>query len=236
MNTLQQAFNHISGGRVLDVATGGGHFVGVLIENLRDYSEIIGVDANAHALDAAREHVKQDKIHFQLMDATRLDLPDASFDTVAIAHSLHHLENLPRTFAEMQRVLKPGGRVIIAETYRDHQTETQLTNVYLHDWWAAVDSALGVSHRETYTRQEILNLISDLNLRDWVFYEYATLEKDPADARIIKQLDARLDQYGERAQNAPDALALLARGEELRARLHAIGFHGATTLIAIGQK
>jgi len=236
MNTLQQALNSISGGRVLDVATGNGNFVSALIENLRDYTEIVGIDTNTRALDAAREKFKQDNIRFEPMDATRLGFADASFDTVCVAYSLHHLENLPQAFAETRRVLKPEGCLIVAEMYRDNPTDAQLTHVYLHHWVAAIDTALGISHRETYTRQDILNLISDLNLRDLVCYDYADLAADPKDAQNIKRLDAALDQYCDRAKNFTNALELRARADEIRARLHTVGFHGATTLIATGQK
>jgi SAM-dependent methyltransferase len=236
MNTLQQALRNLSGGRVLDVATGNGNFVGVLIENLRDYSEIIGIDTNTRTLDAARKNFKQDHIRFEAMDAARLDFPDASFDTVCIAYSLHHLANPALALVEMRRVLKPGGSFIIGEMYCDDQTDTQLTHVYLHHWWAAIDTALGTIHRETYTRQQIRDLVSDLNLRDWAFYDYADLENDPQDPQVIKRLDTALDQYSERAKNTPNAIALHARGEELRVRVHTIGFHSATILIAVGRK
>ena len=99
MNTLQQAFSNISGGRVLDVATGNGNFGGALMENLRDYSEIIGIDTNTHALDAGRENFKQDNIRFQSMDAAHLNFPDARFDTVCIAYSLRHLANSRTSWA-----------------------------------------------------------------------------------------------------------------------------------------
>ena len=236
MNTLQQAFGHLAGGRVLDVATGNGNFVGILSEHLREYTEIIGVDTNARALDAARKNFTQANIHFQTMDAARLDFSDASFDTVNIAYSLHHLENLAQAFTEMRRVLKPGGHFIIAEMVCDHQTETQLTHVYLHHWWAAIDTALGNLHRETFTRQHILDLVAELNLRDCRFYDYADLARDPFDAENRIRLDAAIDLYGERAQSLPNALALCARGEELRARVCTIGFHSATILIVIGKK
>jgi SAM-dependent methyltransferase len=236
MNTLQQALGNLSGGRVLDVATGNGNFVGALMENLRDYSEIVGIDTNARALDAARENFKQDPIHFEAMDAARLDFPDASFDTVCIAYSLHHLANPAQVLVEMRRVLKPGGQFIIGEMYRDNQTDAQLTHVYLHHWWAAIDTALGTIHRETYTRQQIRDLVFDLNLRDWACSDYTDFEKDPQDPQVIKRLDAALDQYSERAKNTPNAIALRARGEELRTRVHTIGFHSATILIAVGRK
>ena len=41
MDTVQQALGTISGGRVLDVATGNGNFVDILSENLRDYTGIM---------------------------------------------------------------------------------------------------------------------------------------------------------------------------------------------------
>ena len=135
----------------------------------------------------------------------------------------------------MRRVLKPGGRFIIGEMYRADQTDAQLTHVYLHHWWAAIDTALGATHRETYTRQQIRDLVSDLNLRDWAFSDYADLT-DPQDTQVIKRLDAALDQYSERAQNTPNAIALRARGEELRARVHTIEFHSATILTTAGWK
>jgi ubiquinone/menaquinone biosynthesis C-methylase UbiE len=236
MHTLQQALNHLSGGRVLDVGTGNGNFARTLIENLKDYSEMVGVDTNERVLNAARENFKQENVHFLMMDAERLDFPDASFDTVCIANSLHHLANPSQVLSEMKRVLKPGGIFIIVETYRDHQTDTQLTNVHLHHWWAAVDTALGTTHHETYTRQQIEEIVASLVLRNLALYDYAELERDPKDAAMLELLDKRIDQTLARAQTTPNAIALQQRGTELCARLHAVGFHSATDLIAIGEK
>ena len=73
-------------------------------------------------------------------------------------------------------------------------------------------------------------------MRDWTFYDYADLERDAKDAEICKQLDAAIDKHIERAKSAPNAMALRARGDELCARVHIIGFHSATILIAIRQK
>jgi ubiquinone/menaquinone biosynthesis C-methylase UbiE len=75
-------------------------------------------------------------IDFVKMDAQEMTFADASFDTVCIANSLHHVAGLRRVLAEMTRVLRPKGRFIVAEMYCDGQTDPQMTHVLLHHWWA----------------------------------------------------------------------------------------------------
>ena len=75
-------------------------------------------------------------IDFVKMDAQEMTFADASFDTVCIANSLHHVADLRRVLAEMARVLRPKGRFIVAEMYCDGQTDPQMTHVLLHHWWA----------------------------------------------------------------------------------------------------
>src|SRR4030042_393167 len=158
METAEDALGKLTGGYVLGVATGGGGFVNFLMENLKDYLEITGIDCNEKPLEAARKSYSQANIHFMRMDAARMDFPDGRFDTVCISNSLHHMSDLPRVLTEMKRVCKPGGHFIIAEMYQDGQCETQLTHVMLHHWWAAVDTAEGIIHHETFTRQQVVEL------------------------------------------------------------------------------
>jgi len=56
------------------------------------------------------------------MDAREMAFADASFYTVCISNSLHHMADLERVLAEMARVLRPKGRFIVAEMYCDGQT------------------------------------------------------------------------------------------------------------------
>ncbi len=165
MTTPQQILGTISGGKVLDAATGSGGFIPFLIEGLHDFDEIIGIDTTDRGAPTfAAAFTDRPNIHFAQMDAAQLDWPDASFDTICISNSLHHLADVPRVLAELDRVLKPGGHFIISEMYRDGQTTEQQTHVELHHWWAAVDTAQGVTHRETYTREQLMAIIATLNL------------------------------------------------------------------------
>ena len=124
---------HLSGGRVLDIATGAGGFVQFLLDGLRDHGEIVGIDANAERGEpfAAAFDGRPD-VRFEQMDAHRLAFADGSFDTVCVSNSLHHFADPAPVLAEMLRVLRPGGHLVVNEMYRDGQSETQATHVLLH--------------------------------------------------------------------------------------------------------
>jgi ubiquinone/menaquinone biosynthesis C-methylase UbiE len=227
--------SHLPGGRVLDVASGRGGSIQFLIENLPTYEEIIGIDITA--ADAKTVAAFEGKaVRFMQMDAAHMDFADASFDAVCIVNSLHHLADLPGALAEMNRVLKPGGYFIIIEMYRDEQAETQLTHVSLHHWWAAVDTARGVCHNETFTHQHLLELVDSLGLQSPAIHTLSDLSEDPKAPDSIQYLNAVIDQYIQRAEGLPNQAALVERGEALRQRVHEIGLHGASALLVTGQK
>ncbi|MFZ2097748.1 MAG: class I SAM-dependent methyltransferase [Anaerolineales bacterium] len=234
--TVEEALNELSAGYVLDVATGNGGFISYLIENLKDYTEITGIDCNQRPLETAEKSHEKANIRFQLMDAARMDFPDDHFDTVCISNSLHHMADLPGVLSEMVRVCKPGGQLIFCEMYRDGQTETQLTHMYLHHWWAAVDSAEGITHFETFTRRQVVEIIERLGLQNMRYYDSKELDSDPKAPELVHELDNIIDRFLNRAKVLESGEDLRLRGELLRLQVHETGFHGATSLIAIGEK
>jgi SAM-dependent methyltransferase len=224
---------HLSGGRVLDVATGTGGFVQFLLDGLRDYAEIVGIDAvgeRAAAFSAALGD--RADVRFEQMDAHHLVFPDGSFDTVSISNSLHHVADPAPVLAEMLRVLRPGGHLVVNEMYRDGQSETQTTHVLLHHWWAAVNRLRGEVHRETYSRDEIVEIVGGLGLSSLRLLDLVDPDEDPHDPEAAADLEAAIDRYVALADGHPE---LQQRGEDLRARLRDVGVRGATQLVAIGR-
>lgn len=234
MTSPKDLIGHIPGGRVLDVATGSGGFVHFLLEGLKDYQEIIGIDTNERAAAAFAEVFKDTaQVRFEQMDAQRMSFPDASFDIVCIANSLHHFDDPQAVLREMLRVLRSGGHFILAEMYCDGQAETQMTHVHLHHWWATVDRSLGIVHHETYTRERLIGVVRNLGLDDLALHNLSDTEDDPLSAETQASLEPVIERYIQRAEGHPE---LQVRGEELRRRLRQIGFHGAASLLAIGTK
>lgn len=236
MKSFKDILGHIHGGKLLDVATGTGGFAQTLKDNLGSYTEIIGIDTSERAEQAFKARFEEPSIRYMQMDANQLNFPEASFDTVSISYSLHHLPDPLHVLNEMKRVLKPGGHFIVSEMYCDNQAETQMTHVLLHHWWAAVDTARGICHNLTYPREEIVSMLQSLGL-DFSFEELADLSEDPLAAETVTEIDSIIDQYvQERIKGLSEEEALKAQGEALRERTHQVGFHGASVLMAVGRK
>jgi demethylmenaquinone methyltransferase/2-methoxy-6-polyprenyl-1,4-benzoquinol methylase len=118
---------------ILDVATGTGDFS---IEALSLKPEkVIGVDISEGMLSVGRQKLKErnlDKIiELKLGDSENLPFADNYFDAVIVAFGVRNFENLQRGLAEMLRVLRPGGRVVILEFSRPSKFPMkQLYHVY----------------------------------------------------------------------------------------------------------
>lgn len=105
----------LSGARVLDVACGTGDLSLVLAS--AGASSVVGLDFCRPMLEIARRKVEADsrEIPFVEGDALRLPFEDESFDVVTIAFGLRNLSGVAEGLRELQRVLKPGGRVAVLE-------------------------------------------------------------------------------------------------------------------------
>lgn len=236
MDTIAGVLRGIDGGRVLDVATQQGRFAQILIENLRDYTEIVGVDIDEQAIKAAREALGQGNVQFLVMNAEQLDFEAESFDTVSISASLHHLQNIQRVLEEMKRVLKPNGHFIIIEMHREGQTEAELTSIHLHHWAAEVDTALGRPHSSTLTRQELADYVASMGLRDVEFHDYNDRDSDPMEGERIELLASAIERIIQRAEGASNGRELQGQGEKLRRRLHEVGAQGEPIVMIAGRK
>lgn len=234
MDAFETYLKEFDGGVVLDVATGRGDFLAYALGGMKSFEKGIGVDNNPDAIEAAKK--QYDKHEFQVMDGCALKFEDNSFDTVCICNSLHHLPEPEEALKEMQRVLKPGGRIIVYEMICDGQTPTQQTHVMLHHWWAEIDSAQGVSHNETYSEEELHKLINQADFQEEKHFKLIELGEDPLTEEIQKHLAPVIDRYIERAKGLANETKLVEQGEILRTRLKEIGFHGATECVFVGTK
>jgi len=95
-------------GRLLDVGCGSGEFMAWM----RDLGwDVVGLDSDSETVRVAREHYGLD---VRLGTIEDLAFPADSFDAVVMSHVIEHVPDPRGTFAECARVLKPGGRIVVA--------------------------------------------------------------------------------------------------------------------------
>ncbi|MBS7542273.1 class I SAM-dependent methyltransferase [Ancylobacter oerskovii] len=107
----------IAGGAVLDVACGEGYGAAFLA---RHAGRVVGVDLDAQAVaHAARRYAGIGNLGFEAGDVGALPFPDHSFDAVVSFETVEHVADPRRALAELRRVLKPGGTLIVSTPDRD---------------------------------------------------------------------------------------------------------------------
>ena len=106
------------GDAALDVCCGTGDLSIELARRIGPTGRVVGSDFSERMLDLAREKAVPGgaaKPIFEWGDALELPYDDASFDAVTVGFGVRNLLDLERGIAEMTRVLKPGGRLVILE-------------------------------------------------------------------------------------------------------------------------
>lgn len=109
--------------RLLDVGCGTGTFAGMLAAtSLR--AEVVGLDYSPAmcqvASAKAREVGLRERARFVTGDSEHLPFADASFDFVTCGNSFHHYPHQENVVAEVRRVLRPGGRFMLIDGFRDN--------------------------------------------------------------------------------------------------------------------
>lgn len=105
------------GQRVLNVGCGTGNLEATLEEKQIPNLEVVAVDISPKMLERAEKKCRNPgKVNFIQADVNQpLKFPDKNFDRITTVHTLYTLENPGRIIGELARVLKSGGRLVLAE-------------------------------------------------------------------------------------------------------------------------
>jgi 2-polyprenyl-3-methyl-5-hydroxy-6-metoxy-1,4-benzoquinol methylase len=121
-------------GKLLDIGCGVGDFLHVA-ENKG--WQCTGVEPSEEAREIARQRIKGDLLYSEDLN----HLPDQSFDLITMWHVLEHVDDLKWQVAQLQRLIKPNGRIVIAvPNYRSY--DGRFYNAY----WAAYDVPRHLNH------------------------------------------------------------------------------------------
>jgi len=169
-------------GLALDLATGTGDFAAAL-RAVEPTCRVVGVDFALEMLQRGRE--KYPVFDFLAGDLLRLPLPDHAFDCAVNGFVLRNVADVRAAFAEMYRVLKPGGRAVSLEITTPRAPVWQnIFGVYfdrivprLGGWLSGKPEAyryLPQSVREFLAPAQVVELLRAVGFRD-VFLRYLML-------------------------------------------------------------
>jgi demethylmenaquinone methyltransferase / 2-methoxy-6-polyprenyl-1,4-benzoquinol methylase len=121
------------GDRVLDLAGGTGDLARAFARRVGASGLVLHTDINEAMLRQGRDRLLDEGLVLPTLicDAERLPLPDASFDLVSVAFGLRNMTHKEQALAEMARVLRPGGRLLVLEFSR---VAAPLAKAY--DWYS----------------------------------------------------------------------------------------------------
>jgi demethylmenaquinone methyltransferase / 2-methoxy-6-polyprenyl-1,4-benzoquinol methylase len=141
------------GDTALDVCCGTGDLALELDTRVAPSGSVVGCDFSKPMLELARrkaERAGTRRVSFDLADALELPYDDGSFDAVAVGFGVRNFADLDRGLAEMARVTRRGGRVVILEIT---QPQRPPLSTFFSLWFDRIVPRLGTlaGDREAYT-------------------------------------------------------------------------------------
>ena len=120
------------GERVLDVAGGTGDLTRLFAQRVGPRGSVVLTDINGPMLRRGRDRLIDEGLVVPAIqcDAEKLPFPDAHFDCVCVAFGLRNMTHKDAAITEMQRVLRPGGRLLVLEFSRVWQPLAPLYDSY----------------------------------------------------------------------------------------------------------
>src|SRR5260370_7859137 len=134
---------------VLDVAAGTGNTALTLAPQVQ---KVIGLDLASAMLEQARDRAQAESIRnieFLSGSAEELPFPDNEFSLVVSRHAPHHFHRLDKFLGEVRRVLKPGGRLVLAD-----QISPSMQTADWVDGWGRIRHPSHFRHRTIPDRRE----------------------------------------------------------------------------------
>jgi ubiquinone/menaquinone biosynthesis C-methylase UbiE len=154
----------LSGTDVLEVGCGRGGGAAFVFETFGPRS-MTGLDLARKAIDRCRRRYARPGLEFVAGDAESLPFPDGSFDVVLSVESSHCYASPPRFWSEAHRVLRPGGRLLLADARHTTLTPGAQSALFAQDDVGRLRTQLVAAGFRTEEEQDITpNVVRALEL------------------------------------------------------------------------
>jgi phosphatidylethanolamine/phosphatidyl-N-methylethanolamine N-methyltransferase len=179
----KHAVEYINGrsGHVLEVGVG----TGLSLPHYNPALTVTGIDFSAEMLGKARKRVSNRKLHhvreLRQMDARALDFPDNHFDIVAAMHIVSVVPEPDKVMAEIARVCKPGGKVVITNHFASDTGPLSVISKIISPFANSIGWHSDFRIDEIL-QEKCLTVVTKTRLPPLGMMTFLTLEKTVADA------------------------------------------------------
>lgn len=236
MEQLKTFFSGKSISKVLDIGTGSGDFIKLIRPVFEGNVQITGIDPSEEALTDARRTIDSPDVSFIRMEGELLQFDDASFDLVSLSNAMHHLADPAKTLAEMKRVVKPEGFLVIAEIVSDGLNEAQENQKMLHHMKSLVDRKSGISHRETWTEAEVIEIIRSNQIQPLLVFPFNRMASPVTDNEKLNAWKQTFAGHLKALEGFPEYAEKAKQFEVFQERLKKNGFQQARQIVVVGIK
>ncbi|MDO4731570.1 MAG: methyltransferase domain-containing protein [Clostridia bacterium] len=158
LNMMIKKLNITSGMKILDLGTGNGYVAFAIARNNKQ-CHIVGLDIVIDALKRNRLKARQQGLYnleFISYDGKNFPFQNGEFDIIVSRYVLHHFPIIENCFAEISRVLKPSGKLLIS----DPSPTKEDGSGFIDDYMKLFDDG----HIKYYTKEEFVNLAEKFEL------------------------------------------------------------------------
>ena len=225
MIELRSRLMKIDAGTVLDVACGKGDFLKFALRSFNSYRMAVGIDDDTLSLNQARNNLYEYPVSFVIGSALSMPFLDESFSTVMLSNALHHIEDHAKLFAEMNRICRGDGIILINEMISDSLSEYQESHKLYHHFIAELDNLLGRYHRETYSEKELISVIREHNLKVDEYFVHEDNSKDYLNPEEINRIAQRMNQKVSQLKNNDSYYLYLNKASDIEKKIRKTGVH-----------
>jgi len=157
-----------SNDKILDMCCGTGNVTFAIREKVGENAEIIGIDLSSNQIQQAKKINRFRNVKFIEGDATRTNFESDYFDKVVIPHALHEMPRKTqlKVLAEIRRILKNGGKVIVLE---EDIPGNILLRLILGIWfwyWLPASLNFETPSRRSMFKHGVVNELKEVNFKN----------------------------------------------------------------------
>jgi ubiquinone/menaquinone biosynthesis C-methylase UbiE len=150
----------LAGMRLLDLGCGNGRDITTYEEMGAD---VWGLDSSAFMVGEARKVAKRPE-QVLLGQVEEIPLPDASLDVIVSRFALHYVSDIPSVFAQLHRVIRPGGKIVVVSSHPMNDFHFQEQKVYGQQEIVTIP-LFGAQVTVSYPSHTLSNYLSPVFLR-----------------------------------------------------------------------